>query len=187
MSTVFPWIEARDSISFSGVYPPALVWAQSQIGAQPLLILFQWKVKEKTLGMMSPSPNAVPHISHHKCVIPNVLKCIIHGSRDDTQQFLQQVLSMRDLTTSSSPKSTCCNRSLNSISAIALIPYVLITYELIVNEAYYIERWTWGKGCGTMPQFKPQPLLLNIIEIPPVSIRGRPQIGGGLYTRKYSI
>ena len=64
---------------------------------------------------------------------------------------------------------------------------LMITYKHIINETHFIEHQTRGKGRGTRPQIEAQPLLLNVIEIPLASIRGRPRFGGGLYTKEYGI
>ena len=131
--------------------------------------------------------NVVPHTSHCWCTILNVLSVSCSGAEMTPKCFLTSPFHWRLNYTLSLPKLTCCNRLLNSTSVIfSILDMLIITYELIVNEAHYIKHHqTCGKGRGTWPHFEARPLLLNVIKIPPASTWGRPQFGGGLHMRKY--
>ena len=124
--SLFPWIVCALVLVLNEIKPqPRIVpaYTYAVIGWVGL----SWERNETTPGMNLP-PKAVPHISHHECVIPDVLGIYII-SRAKTTPNSSSALSclfVGKLTTSSSSKSTCSISSLNSISQISSISDMLV-------------------------------------------------------------
>ena len=107
LNTIFLQIQAQASISFSWVLPPATIRGRHQIGRGILVFLLQLERKGEDPGM-SLSSSTVPHTSHHRCAIPDVLSVSSAEVTMTPNRFSDMpCLPVRNLTMSSLPESTC--------------------------------------------------------------------------------